>query len=166
MHRNLAEKDNRVERKQLNEIYKKLDDKAQDINKLLHGVLGYYNGHYHKNTAGNYERDYFPIPVISVKGLCDVEIELNQISITTKLTRKKAISYNFEKVKSYHFEAYGVENYLDDFYFEGNTISSMIEKIKASKEENVFFSFYFPLEVSAGIVSEFVNFIGKEGYFY
>ena len=155
-----------MERNQLNEIYKKLDGKAQDISKLLHCTFGYYNGHYHKNTAGNYEIDYFPIPVISVKGLCDVEIELNHISIATKLSRNRAISYNFEKIKSYNFEAYGVENYLDDFYLAGDTISSMIEKIKASKEENVFFSFYFPFEVSACIVSEFVNFIGKEGYFY
>ena len=155
-----------MERNKLNEIYKKLDDKVQAISKLLHCTFGYYNGHYHKNTAGNYEKDYFPIPVISVKGLCDVEIELNQISITTKLTRNKAISYNYEKLKSYHFEAYGVENYLDDFYLEGDTISSMIEKIKASKEENVFLSFYFPFEVPAGVVSEFVNFIAKEGYFY
>lgn len=155
-----------VERNQLNEIYKKLDEKAQEISKLLIGTVGYYNGHYHKNALGNYEMDYFPIPVISVNGLCDVEVELNQISITTKLTRNKAISYDFEKVKSYNFEAYGVENYLTDFYLAGDTISGMVDKIKASKEENIFFSFYFPLEVSAGVVSELVNLLSREGFFY
>ena len=155
-----------MKRSQLNEIYKNLDVKAQELGKLLQCAYGFYNGHYHKNTVRNYEMDYFPIPVISVKGLCDVEIDLNQISITTKLTRNKVLSYDFEKVKSYNFEVYGVENYLEDFYAVGDTISGMIEKIKESKEESVFFSFYFPFEVSANIVSEFVNFIGKEGFFY
>ena len=157
---------NNVKRSQLNEIYRKLDGKAQELGKLLQCAYGYYNGHYHKNIVGNYEMDYFPIPVISIKDLCDVEIDLKQISITTKLTRDKALSYDFEKVKSYNFEVYGAEEYLDDFYVVGDTISGMIEKIKASKEENIFFSFYFPFEVSANIVSEFVNFIGKEGFFY
>lgn len=59
--------------------------------------------------------DYFPIPVITNKGTCDIEINLDQISITTKLTRNGALSYDFEKVKAYSFEAYGVKNYLDDF---------------------------------------------------
>ena len=155
-----------MNRSQLNEIYKKLDVKAQEFGKLLQCAYGFYNGHYHKNTVGNYEMDYFPIPVISVKGLCDVEIDLNQISITTKLTRNKVLSYDFDKFKSYNFEVYGVENYLEDFYVVGDTISGMIERIKASKEENVFFSFYFPFELPANVVREFVDFIGKEDFFY
>ncbi len=154
-----------MDRSQLNELYKKLDDKAQEISQLLHCGFGYYNGHYHKNTAGNYEIDYFPIPVISVKGLCDIEIELSQISLTAKLSRETALSYDFEKLKSYNFEAYGVDNYLDDFYLAGDTTSVMIDKIKASREENIFFSFCFPFEVTADIVCSFVNFIGKEGFF-
>ena len=155
-----------MKRSQLNEIYKELDGKAQEFGKLFQCTYGYYNGHYHKNIAGNYEPDYFPIPVISIKDLCDIEIDLNQISVTTKLTRDKALCYDYEKIKSYNFEIYGVENYLDDFYVAGDTISGMIEKIKASNEENVFFSFYFPFEVSANIVCKFVNFIGKEVFFY
>ena len=155
-----------MERSQLNEIYKKLDEKAKDISKLLHCDFGYYNGHYYKTKSGKYEMDYFPIPVISLKGVCDIEIASNQISVTTKLTRDMAISYDFEKVKSYSFEAYGVENYLDDFYLVGDTINDMVEKIKNSREQHIFFSFNFPFEVAASVVCEFIKLIRNEGFFY
>ena len=155
-----------MERCQLNEIYGKLDKKAHEISKSLHCTFDYYNGHYYRNESGNYEMEYFPIPVITIKGTCDIEIELNQISITTKLTKDDALSYDFDKVKSYSFEAYGVENYIDDFYIAGNTIDDMIEKIMKSEEENIFFSFYFPYEVDSGTVCEFVKFISAEGFFY
>ena len=155
-----------MERNQLNDLYKKIERKAQELCDQLHGSFGYYNGHYHKSEIGEYEMDYFPIPVISFKGICDIEIDFDQISVTTKLTRDMAISYNFEKVKSYSFEAYGVENYLDDLYIDGDTICDMIEKIQQSNETNVFFSFNFPFEIAASTLYEFVNFISKEGFFY
>ena len=155
-----------MERSQLNEIYKKLDQKAREISKLLNSTFGYHNGHYCKTASGNYEKDYFPIPVISLQDLCDIEVGLEQISVTTKLTREKALSYNFEKLGSYTFEAYGVDNYLDDFYLSGSTITEMKEKIKQSKEENVFFSFYFSFDVPASQIRELVDFIRSEGFFY
>ena len=155
-----------MERRQLNEIYAKLDKKAQDIAKLLGCDYGYYNGHYHKNETGNYEKDYFPIPVISVKGLCDVEIDLDGISVTAKLTKDRAISYDFEKIKSFNFEVYGVENYLEDFYVLGDTIASMIEKLSNCKEENVFFSFYFTNDTPVDTICKLVKLIEEEGFFY
>ena len=156
----------RMKRSELNEIYRKLDHKAREISKLLNCTFNYYNGHYHKNEAGNYQMDYFPIPVIEMKGVCDIEIDLNQVSITAKLTREQALSYDFEKVKSYNFEAYGVENYLDDFYTAGNTINAMIKKITKSNEESIFFSFYFPYETDPNGICEFVEFIHTNGFFY
>ena len=155
-----------MERNQLNEVYKKLDQKARAISKLLNSDFGYFNGHYNKNAHGDYEMDYCPIPVISLKGVCDIEIDLNQISVTTKLSRENAISYEFEKLKSFSFEVYGVENYLDDFYAAGDTISNMKERIKSSKEKSVFFSFCFPFDVAVSVVCEFISFIEKESFFY
>ena len=155
-----------MERRQLNDIYEKLDKKAREICKRLHCDFGYFNNHYHKNASGQYEIDHFPIPVVSLKGRCDIEIDINQISVTTKLTREKAISSNYDQVMAYDFEAYGVNNYLDDFYLAGDTTNDMIEKIKRSKEETVFFSFYFPFDVAPSVVYEFVNFIGEKGFFY
>ncbi|MCH5160162.1 MAG: hypothetical protein J1F66_04870 [Clostridiales bacterium] len=155
-----------IERNQLNKIYRKLDLKARDISERLKCAFAYYNGHYSKNTAGEYEMDCFPIPVVELKGVCDIAIELDKISVTTKLTRELAVLYNFEKLNSYQFEAYGVENYLDDFYVAGDTISGMKEKITRSKEQNVFFSFCFPFEVTTDTVYELVNFLSGEGFFY
>ena len=155
-----------MERCKLNEIYRRLDLKAREISQLLNCSFAYYNGHYSKNAMGNYEMDYFPIPVVSLKGVCDIEIDLDKISVTTKLSRDAALSYNFEKVKSFNFEVYGVENYLDDFYIAGDTISEIKERIRKSQEQNVFFSFSFPFEVASDVVREFVNFLGGEGFFY
>lgn len=155
-----------MERRQLNDIYKKLDKKAHEIGERFHCTFGYYNGHYSKNGLGDYEIDYFPIPVISVKGICDIEIGLDQITVTTKLTREQALYNQFEHVKSYKFEVYGVDNYLDDFYLAGDTIGDMIEKIKESKEQNVFVTFCFPFEASPDELSELVSLISKEGFFY
>ena len=153
-----------MERSQLNELYRNLDSKAQEISKCLCCDYGYYNGHFHKNASGNYEMDYFPIPVVSLKGVCDVEIDFDCISVTTKLTKEKALCYNFEKLKNYNFEVYGVENYLDDFYVLGDTLGDMIEKIRNSSEENIFFSFYFPADTPVDAVCKLVNFIKQEGF--
>ena len=155
-----------MERIELNEIYKKLDEKAREISELLHCTFGYYNGHYHRNTSGHYDMDYFPIPVVTVKDICDIEVDLTQISITAKLTRDKALSYDFDQLGAYSFEAFGVENYLDDFYVAEDTIDTMIDKIMKSKEENIFFSFCFPYEENSDTIYNFVNFIQKEGFFY
>ena len=155
-----------MERIELNEIYRKLDEKAREISKLFHCTFGYYNRHYHRNESGNYDMDYFPIPVVTVKDICDIEIDLTQVSITAKRTRDKALSYDFNKLSSYSFEAFGVENYLDDFYVAEDTIDTMIDKIMKSNEENNFFSFYFPYEVTPDTIYDFVNFIQKEGFFY
>lgn len=150
----------------LNEIYKALDNKAHELSNLLHCGFGYYNGHYSRSTSGDYEMEYFPIPVLTVENLCDIEIGLNRISITTKLSRDAALSYDFEKIKTYDFEAYGVENYLDDFYITGDTMDSMIEKMMQSKEKTFFFSFYFSYEAVSDIIGEFVAFLRENGFFY
>lgn len=155
-----------IECHQLNEMYKELDEKAQAISNSFHCDFNYYNRHYSRGESGDYEIEYFPIPVITIKGICDIEIGLNQISVTTKLSRNGALSYDFEKVKTYSFEAYGVENYLDDFYTAGNTIDVMIDKIMKSEEENIFFSFYFSHEVDSDSICEFVKFLSEDGFFY
>lgn len=56
---------------------------------------------------------HYPIPVISVKGYCNVEISPDGISVTTKKKRKDALDYSFERLKGYSFEAFGVEGYKE-----------------------------------------------------
>ena len=151
---------------ELNELYKDLDCKAREICGVLRCSYGYFNGHYSKNERGDYEIEYYPIPVISLKGVCDVEIGLDRISVTTKLTKDKAISYDYKRLDAYSFEAYGVNDYLNDFFVAGDTTESMIEKISNSDEENIFYSFYFPRETSSQEICEFIETIEREGFFY
>lgn len=155
-----------MERHQLNEIYRKLDKKAREIGKQLQCPVGYYNGHYRKNESGDYEMDYYPIPEVTVKGLCDIEIGLDRISVTTKLTRDNALLYEYDRIKTCSFEVYGVEDYLNDFYTDGSTIDGMIESIKRSDEEHIGFCFSFPFETDSKAVCEFVAFLQKDGFFY
>ena len=160
-------------REDLNEIYKKLESKMHDITALLTSLhngfdftCGYFNGHYHKDANGKYVMDYFPIPVITVNGLCDIEIDFEKISISTKLEREEALKYEYEKLSEYVFEAYGVEGYLDDFYVEGNTYAELVKNIENSAEKEIGFSFMFSGDVAAEEICKAVKFLRKEGFFY
>ncbi|MDE5597728.1 MAG: hypothetical protein K2J04_07840 [Lachnospiraceae bacterium] len=75
--------------------------KAEIVHTLLHRKLelesSWYNGHYHRNEAGEWSRESYTIPVISVNGLCDIEIQFDKVSVSTKLKRDRALVYSFEK---------------------------------------------------------------------
>lgn len=57
----------------LNEFYRKLYNKAQNLRSPFISAIekyncemGFFNGHYSKNADGNYEMEYYPIPVIRI----------------------------------------------------------------------------------------------------
>lgn len=127
---------------------------------------GWYNGHYHKDDGDQWIRESYPIPVIGVKGLCDVEIQFDKLSVSTKLKRDMALDHSFQKFSAHEFEAYGVEDYLADFYHPGQTIEQMKEKIQASEEAEIGFSFAFPFEVDGKQLFEFVKLLRHEGFYY
>ena len=156
---------------EINTAYSHLEMKqAELVNALLHRSFeldsSWYNGHYHQDETGNWFRDSYPIPVISVKGLCDIEISFDKISISTKLKRKEALAYSFEKFTGYEFEAYGVEDYLTDFYHPGQTMQDLKENIRACDEKEVGFSFVFPFDVDGKQIFEFVKLLRREGFYY
>ena len=103
---------------EINKAYYVLDKKrAEIIHALSHRMWelesGWYNGHFHRKPNGDWERESYPIPVVTVRGLCDVEIGFEKITVTAKLKRRQALAYSFNKFTDFHFEAYGVENYLN-----------------------------------------------------
>ena len=159
-----------MDKQQLNEIYYPLDLKQAELNALFRGDFrlesSWYNGHYHKDETGNWCRESYPIPVIGVKGLCDIEIPFDKISISTKLKRDAALGYPFEKLAGYEFEAYGVENYLTDFYHPGQTAQDLRENIRACNEKEIGFSFVFPLDRDGKQIFEFVKLLQQEGFYY
>lgn len=159
-----------MDKQQLNEIYYPLDLKQAELNALFRRDFrlesSWYNGHYHKDETGNWCRESYPIPVIGVKGLCDIEVPFDKISISTKLKRDAALGYPFEKLARYEFEAYGVENYLTDFYHPGQTAQDLRENIRACNEKEIGFSFVFPLDRDGKQIFEFVKLLQQEGFYY
>lgn len=106
---------------ELNTAYYRLEMKQAEIvyaffHRIFELEFGWYNGRYHKGDNDNWIRESFPIPVIGIKDLCDIEIQFNEISVSAKLKRNIALAYSFEKLTEYEFEAYGVEDYLAAFY--------------------------------------------------
>jgi len=162
-----------MNRDELNEIYRELENRMHRIVALFTSLhkgfdcsCGYYSGHYHKNAEGKYVMNFFPIPVVTVKGLCDIEIDLDKVSVSTKLRREVALNYSYEKLSDYEFEAYGVDEYLDDFYVKGNSYSELVDNIARSKEIEIGFSFLFSEDVGAEEIYKCVKFLRTEGFFY
>lgn len=160
-----------ISRELLNEAYLRLEAKHDEIIRALtHRIFelesGWYNGHYQKNPDGKWVRDAYPIPVITVKGLCDIEIQFDRVSVSMKLKRDAALAYSFDKLMEYEFEAYGVEDYLSDYYHPGQTDQELKDNIKASDEAEIGFSFTFPFEVDEKQLFEFVKMLRREGFHY
>lgn len=173
-----------IEKKLLNEInnaYSILEAKQYEIlNRLKNGCeielgwyndgyeveLAWYNGNYHKDEKGEWIREAYPIAVLAVKGLCDVEIYFDKISVSAKLTRARALEYSYEKIFSYNVEVFGVEDYLLDFYKSGMFEENLKANIAHSDEEEIGFAFEFSFDAEVGEIAELVGLIKQEGFYY
>lgn len=156
---------------EINSAYHELELKhAEIVHALSHRMFelksGWYNGHYSRTPDGSWHYDSYPIPVIDIKGLCDIEISFTKLSVSTKLKRAKALDYSYEKLKPYRFEAYGVENYLCDFLKEDQTIDELKQNIKQSGEKEIGFSFLFPHETDGKKLFGFAKLLQREGFYY
>lgn len=156
---------------EINAAYYRLELKqAEIVHALFHRIYelesGWYNGHYHKGDNENWFRESYPIPVIGVKGFCDIEIQFDKISVSTKLKRDVALAYSFEKLAGYEFESYGVEDYLADFYHNGQSLQELKKNIRACDEKEIGFSFVFPFYVDGKQILEFVKLLRREGFYY
>ncbi len=154
----------------LNRIYAPLDAKRAQLTAALkeHGFpveWGFYNGHYHETALGAYAMDRFPIPVLTVPGLCDIEIDLDALSVSAKLRRADALAYSFAPLSGYSFEVYGVENYLTTFYREGSTLDELRQAIEKSSETEIGVSFSFPADADAATVTALVELLRREGFY-
>ena len=156
---------------EINDEYNKLELKEAEIfHALFHRIFDleshWYSGHYYKDDNGKWFLTSYPIPVIDVKGFCDIEVGFDKISISTKLKREKALTYSFKKFENYEFEAYGVNNYLLDFYHSGQSLRILKDNVNASDEEEIGFSFVFPFDVEGKEIFEFVKLLRREGFYY
>ena len=154
----------------LNSIYQPLEEKQNKIIRILKNIdnvkYGWYNGHYNKNNENKWIRNSFPIPEVNIMGLCDIEISFEKITVTTKLKRNVALEYDYNKLTNYEFEAYGVENYLSDFYSKNMSIQDLKGSIEHSSENEIGFSFSFPMDICEAIIYEFIDFLSNEEFYY
>lgn len=161
-----------METDELNGVYYPLYIKANEIlkrfvpSRIFEAEYGWYNGHYSKDQSGQYVMDYFPIPVVSVKGFCDIEIGLGQITVSTKLKRKQVMSFSFDEFNNIPFEAYGVEDYLADYYSADLTFSQFRENVEKSKEKEIGFSFVFERDCDSGMLFDYVKLLRCRGFYY
>lgn len=149
----------RLEQKQ-SELFCALVHKGFDLES------GWYNGHCHRGDDGNWFRESYPIPVISVKGICDIEVPFDAITASAKLKKDAALAYPFETLSGYEFEAYGVEDYLADFYRAGQSVRELQENICTCDEKEIGFSFLFPFDAEAAQILKLVELLRRKGFYY
>lgn len=152
-------------RETLNAIYRPLEAKRGLVQDALRPLglrvaSAYYNGHYQKDEDGDYVRNDYPIPVVEVMGLCDIEIEPDHLAVSATMTRERALAYDFDRLRGYAYEVYGVQDYLADY--AGEDVKAAIRN---SAEREIAFSFYFPFETEAAALCEFAAFLQGEGFY-
>ncbi len=146
-----------------------LDEKLRALVSALKGAVpspissGYFNGHYRKTQNGAFEKELYPIPVVTVQGLCDVELEPNGVSVTTNCALQTVLSYRGSVLLETPFDAYGVEDFLSDY---GNDLSSLKAFLTQSADSECFLIFSFPAAVSVAELLRFVIRLKAEQFYY
>ncbi len=154
---------------EINAAYGQLERKQTDIVRVLQQegfptVSGWYNGHYHKTGDGDWRREAFPIPVVTVKGVCDIEISFDGVSVSAKRKREAALEASYTDLLGYAFEAFGVSDYLCDFYQKGMPIAKLKSNIAQSSEREIGFAFPFSVDVEEAQILELVKLLRRDGF--
>lgn len=154
---------------ELNAVYERFEKRLAELlqalaDKKFEAAFGWYNNHYVRTDDDGWRRDAYPIPVIAVKGICDIEIQPDGVSLSTKLSRETALSYDYGGIIHMRFEAYGVDDYLADYYHEGMTTEALKSNISKCGEREIGFSFVFPSDTDERELCELVEFLRREGF--
>lgn len=160
-----------MQMEELNAVYFPLAQRQKALLQALsqHNVpfsSGWFNGHYSKRSDGSYQMDYYPIPVVSVAGLCDIELNFDSTTVSAKLSREAALRFSPDDFPDIPFEAYGVEDYLADFYLAGMTAAQLWQNIEQSREREIGFQFRFPADVTGEALWAFAQRLRKNRFYY
>ena len=132
----------------------------------LEYTSGWYNGHYARDGRGEFRRQAYPIPVVGVEKLCDIELGFSALNITAKLSRAQALALPYEMLPACSFEAYGVEDYLSDYYHAGESLETLRKNVASSDEAETGFAFSLPMALESGALADFLTFLKDSGFFY
>ena len=166
------EKRNAGRRKLLNSLYEPLQKRAD----MLYGIIqkeklgyeirqGFFGGHYRKNVRGEYEMDFYPIPEIELRGLCDIEVGFFETGVTAKLEKKRLADFDSSKLAPYRFTVSGVEEWAFDLGDQSDFVS-MVENAENSPETELFFCFTLDAEAGANEIVELIRRIKENGFYY
>jgi hypothetical protein len=88
-----------------------------------------------------WELEYYPIPVITIKDLCDIGIDIDHIFIECNITKDHAMIIDWNSFLPSQFAVYGVNDYLQDIYNSSMTIESIYQRIKDCSEQELSIEF-------------------------
>ena len=140
---------------QLNCIYKPIWDRAEIISRDLQEqgytiTRGFFNNHSVK-IDGSFITEFFPIPVITVKGVGDIGVDLDYVWFEVVFPKEKALTLDYAFIaKEFKFEIYGSKEYLKDIYNVQMAVSDIVPGIIDSSETDFCILFYFEQSVAAG----------------
>ena len=137
--------------------------KKQFVNRNV--SKGFFNGHFHKDDAGEYRADYYPIPVISVIDLCDIELDFDETSVTSKLSKEQLLSLNINDMCDFYYEVYGISDYLSD-YGNRNDVQAMRNALSLCQERSAFITFTLPHELKKEALISFIRLLENQQFFY
>ena len=161
-----------MNKSELNAFYRELEHRANLVLgqwvtlRSRPAELRYYSGHYTKNSVGIYEADAFPIPVLSIKGLCDVEFHIDQIQVTSKLKKMDAIDFDYQKISGHTFELYGLDDYESTYGDAHTPLEVLMNNIELSNESIIVFAFTFENNTDPATLKHFIHQLEHLKFFY
>lgn len=134
--------------------------------RIFEPQLAYYSWHHRKSTDGSPRIDHFPLPVITVDGFCDVVIDLDCVTVNSKLRRETALAFTYEQLGVYEFEVCGEDDDTIYHHHLHADTAPVRDAILKSREKNLGFSFRFNFDIDGDTIYEFVKLLRRNGFFY
>ena len=157
----------------LNTLYQPLNERRDALLNQLSRAFkdrkveaGYYAGHLRRQADGAFMCEHYPIPVIAIAGLCDIEIHPNKTGITSKLAKQQAMRFIQQNPLHHSMEIYGLKNYLQDVFQEGSEPEQTLDRMRLSAESEFFISFPYPKDTAPEVICRFVQHLQEQGFYY
>lgn len=124
---------------ELNRVYAPLKEKAVRIVNTLKKLdaeveWAWYSGH-SVSRKGELVYEEFPIPVITVKDVCEIGVDLKGLFIEGKVFASESDEVDFSKLEGLHFCVYGADAYLEDLYDSARDSITDLEEALFDTEE-------------------------------